>query len=135
MISYLAALLAAVTNATSNAVNRKAAREAPGRDQFRLRLIFDLLHRRAWLAAISLMCLSSVFSAVASGVFVFGEPIRTGPVLVLLVLPAAALVAGAVALIRSPRLQALQAAEIGPGSGRAVPQQRRDGPVKAVGHR
>ena len=43
VISYLAALLAAVTNATSNALNRKAAREAPGRDQFRLRLISDLL--------------------------------------------------------------------------------------------
>ena len=39
VISYLAALLAAVINAASNALNRKAAREAPGRDQFRLRLI------------------------------------------------------------------------------------------------
>jgi drug/metabolite transporter (DMT)-like permease len=67
VISYLAALLAAVTNATSNALNRKAAREAPGRDQFRLRLISDLLHRKAWLAAISLMFLSFVFSAVALG--------------------------------------------------------------------
>ena len=47
MISYLAALPAAVTNATSNALNRKAARGAPGRDQFRLRLISDLLHRKA----------------------------------------------------------------------------------------
>jgi len=42
-------------------------------------------------------------------VFVFGEPVRTGPVLVLLGVPAVALIAGAVALIRSPRLQALQA--------------------------
>ena len=67
MISYLAALLAAVTNATSNALNRKAAREAPGRAQFRLRLITDLLHRRAWLAAIGLMSLSFVFSAAALG--------------------------------------------------------------------
>jgi hypothetical protein len=67
VISYLAALLAAITNATSNALNRKAAREAPGRDQFRLRLISDLLRRRAWLAAISLMFLSFVFSAVALG--------------------------------------------------------------------
>jgi drug/metabolite transporter (DMT)-like permease len=311
VISYLAALLAAVTNATSNALNRKAAREAPGRDQFRLRLISDLLHRKAWLAAISLMFLSFVFSAVALGtgqlaavqlliilelpmtliigarilhghitaqewartaamtagvigllvlldprpgpsravgpmqwilgsavsagvigilflaaragrgparqaallgaasglgygltavytkgftrrfadggvpavisswqlytagaagivsfwllenayhagplaaaqpgitladplvattwgVFVFGEPIRTGPVLVLLVLPAAALIAGAVALIRSPRLQALQADGTGQGSGPAGPRERRDGPVKAAGRR
>jgi len=50
VISYLAALLAAVTNATSNALNRKAARDAPGLARLRLRLIADLLHRRAWLA-------------------------------------------------------------------------------------
>lgn len=67
MLSYLAALLAAVTNATSNALNRKAAREAPGLARFRLRLIADLLHRRAWLAAIGLMFLSFVFPAVALG--------------------------------------------------------------------
>jgi len=67
VISYLAALLAAVTNATSNALNRKAAREAPRLAQFRLRLIADLLHRRAWLAAAGLMFLSFVFSAVALG--------------------------------------------------------------------
>ena len=67
VISYLAPLFAAVTNATSNALNRKAAREAPGLDQFRLRLITDLLHRRAWLAAIGLMFLSFLFSAVALG--------------------------------------------------------------------
>lgn len=307
MISYLAALFAAVTNATSNALNRKAAREAPGRDQFRLRLIADLLHRKAWIAAISLMFLSFIFSAVALGtgqlatvqiliilelpmtliigarilhgritaqewtgtaamtagvigllvlldprpgpgravgpaqwilgsavsagviailflaaragrgparqaallgaasglgyglaavytkgftgrfadggvlavisswqlyaaaaagivsfwllenayhagplaaaqpgitladplvattwgVFVFAEPVRTGPVLVLLVLPAAALIAGAVALIRSPRLQALQADGTGPGGPPAAPRERRDGPVEA----
>jgi len=67
VISYLAALLAAVTNATSNALNRKAAREAPTRAQFRIGLITDLLHRRAWLAAIGLMFGSFVFSAIALG--------------------------------------------------------------------
>jgi hypothetical protein len=195
VISYLAALLAAVTNATSKALNRKAAREAPGRDQFRLRLISDLLHRKAWLAAISLMFLSFVFSAVALGtgrfadggvlavisswqlyaagaagivsfwllenayhagplaaaqpgitladplvattwgVFVFSEPIRTGPVLVLVVLPAAALIAGAVALIRSPRLQALQADGTSSGGTSAGPRERREQPVEAAGRR
>jgi hypothetical protein len=64
VISYLAALLAALTSATSNALNRKAPREAPSLAQFRLRLITDLLHHRAWLAAIGLMFLSFVFSAV-----------------------------------------------------------------------
>ena len=98
MISYLAALLAALTNATSNALNRKAACEAPGRAQFRFRLITDLLHRRAWLAAIGLMFLSLVF--------------------------------------RSPRLQALQADETGPGSGPVAGRQEKGGrPVKAAGRR
>jgi drug/metabolite transporter (DMT)-like permease len=67
VISYVAAFLAAVANATSNALNRKAAREEPQRVQFRLRLIMDLLQHRAWLAAVGLMFISFVFSAVALG--------------------------------------------------------------------
>jgi hypothetical protein len=107
VISYLAALLAAVTNATSNALNRKAGREAPRRDEFRLRLISDLLRRQAWLAAVGLMFCSFLFSAVA-------------------------LTAGAAALIRSPRLQALQAAGRGsPGPG----APGRAGPETTAGHR
>lgn len=41
MISYLAALLAVVTNAASNVLNRKAAMQAPGRARFRLQLTAD----------------------------------------------------------------------------------------------
>ena len=67
VISYLAALLAAVTNATFNALNRKAARDVPGLARLRFRLTADLLHRRAWLAAVGLMFLSFVSSAVALG--------------------------------------------------------------------
>lgn len=173
MISYLAALLAAVTNATSNALNRKAARETPGRDQFRLRLISDLLHRRVWLAAISLMFLSFVFSAVALGTgqlaavqlliilelpltLIIGARIlqvritaqewagtaaMTGGVIGLLVLlnpqPGPSRAVGltrAVALIRSPRLQALQADGTGPGDAPDGPPERREWPVKAAGH-
>jgi hypothetical protein len=44
----------------------------------------------------------------------------------------AALIAGAVALVRSPRLQAPQADGTGPGG---VPRERRERPVKAAGHR
>jgi hypothetical protein len=51
VISYLAALLAALTNATSDALNHTAAREASNLAQFGPRLITDLLRRRAWLAA------------------------------------------------------------------------------------
>ena len=57
--------------------------------------------------------------------------VRTGPVLVLLVVPAVALIAGAVALLRSFRLQALQADGSGRGNAPAGPRERRDGPVKA----
>jgi drug/metabolite transporter (DMT)-like permease len=42
------------------------------------------------------------------GVVAFGETVRGGPVLMLVVLPALVIAAGVVALIRSPRLQALQ---------------------------
>jgi hypothetical protein len=73
-------------------------------------------------------CAATGIVSLWLGVFVFGEAIRTGPVLVLLVLPATAVIAGAVALIRSPRLQALQA----DGTGLAgVPA----GPVQAAGRR
>lgn len=113
MISYLAALLAAVTNATSNALNRKAAREAPGRDQFRLRLISGLLHCKAWLAAISLVFLSFVLSAVALGT---GQ-LAAVQLLIILELP--------MTLIIGARILH------GPPAGQ---RERHDGPVKA-GHR
>lgn len=89
MISYLAALLAAVTNATSNAL--------------------PVRHRCG----------------------VFGEPVRSGPVLALLVLPGVALIAGA-ALIRPPRLQALQVA----GTSSAAPGRAQGrAPERAAGRR
>ncbi|MBO0776586.1 MAG: DMT family transporter [Actinobacteria bacterium] len=66
-ISYIAAVLAAVANAASNVLNRKAAREEPDRVQFRLRLILDLLHRRTWLAAVAVMLVSFLLGAVALG--------------------------------------------------------------------
>jgi hypothetical protein len=59
--------------------------------------------------------------ATTWGVLIFGEDVRGGPVLTLLVLPAAALTPGAMALIRSPRLQAPQAADTdGAAAGRPV---------------
>jgi len=56
-------------------------------------------------------------------------------VLVLLVVPAVALIAGAVALLRSFRLQALQADGSGRGNAPAGPRERRERPVKAAGYR
>lgn len=67
MISYVLALLAAVVNAIGNVLNRKAAREEPAQERFRLQLILGLLHRPVWLAAVGLMTLSFVFSSAALG--------------------------------------------------------------------
>lgn len=83
VISYLAALLAAVANAASNVLNRKATREEPAREQFRLRLILDLLRRRTWLLAVAVMLVSFVFSAVALGTGV----LATVQIIIILELP------------------------------------------------
>jgi hypothetical protein len=98
-------------------------------------LLENAYHAGPLAAAQPGITLADPLVATTWGVFVFAEPIRTGPVLVLLVLPAVALIAGAVALIRSPRLQALQAGGTGPGSAPAEPPERRERPVKAAGRR
>lgn len=67
MISYVAALLTAITNASSNVLNRKATREEPQQVEFRVRMILDLLRRRTWLIAVAVMLLSFVLGAFALG--------------------------------------------------------------------
>jgi drug/metabolite transporter (DMT)-like permease len=67
MISYVAALLAALANATSNVLNRKATQREPPQLEFRPRLIVDLLHRRTWLIAVAVMMASFALGAVALG--------------------------------------------------------------------
>jgi hypothetical protein len=67
MISYAVAFLAAVANASSNVLNRKATREEPPQVEFRAKLILDLLHRRTWLIAVAIMVLSFVLGAIALG--------------------------------------------------------------------
>jgi len=67
MISYLAALLAAVANAASNVLNRKATREEPARLQFHAKLMLDLLRRRTWLIAVAIMLVSFFLGALALG--------------------------------------------------------------------
>lgn len=67
MISYVAALLTAVANASSNVLNRKATREEPQQVEFRVRLILDLLRRRIWLIAVAVMLVSFLTGAVALG--------------------------------------------------------------------
>jgi hypothetical protein len=67
MISYVLAFSAAIVNAVSDVLNRKASREAPRHLAFRFSLFAHLLHRRAWLAAVFLMLMSFVLAASALG--------------------------------------------------------------------
>lgn len=67
VISFVAAVATAVANAASNVLNRKATREEPAREAFRLTLIWHLLQRRTWLIAVAVMLLSFVLGAVALG--------------------------------------------------------------------
>ncbi len=67
MISYLCAVLAAVANASSNVLNRKATQEEPAQLEFRLKLIVDLLRRRTWLTAVAIMMVSFLLGATALG--------------------------------------------------------------------
>jgi drug/metabolite transporter (DMT)-like permease len=80
VISYTLAFLAAMTNAASNVVNRKATREEPAKLQFRLSLIRALLRRRTWLVAVALMAVSFFLSAAALGT---GEIAAVQPIIVL----------------------------------------------------
>jgi drug/metabolite transporter (DMT)-like permease len=67
VISYVLAFFAAVVNATGNVLNRKAARDEPDQAEFKLKLITDLMHRRAWLAAVAMMMISFVLASAALG--------------------------------------------------------------------
>jgi drug/metabolite transporter (DMT)-like permease len=67
VISFVLAFFAALVNATGNVLNRKAARDEPAQAQFRLKLITDLLHRKAFLAAIGLMMASFALASAALG--------------------------------------------------------------------
>jgi drug/metabolite transporter (DMT)-like permease len=80
VISYVLAFLAAMSNAASNVLNRKASRQEPAQAQFRPALIIGLLHRPAWLTAVGTMIVSFVLSAAALGT---GEIAAVQPVIVL----------------------------------------------------
>lgn len=67
MLSYVVAFFTAVLNAAGNVVNRAATREEPAGEQFRLRLMINLIRRPLWLIAVAMMTLSFVLGAVALG--------------------------------------------------------------------
>lgn len=65
LISYLLALLTAGSNATSNVLERIANRQEPPERAFSLGLMWDLVHRKSWLAGLGAMILSFLLQAAA----------------------------------------------------------------------
>lgn len=53
ILGYIFALLGATSNATSNVLQRKANREESPQLSFSPRLIWDLIHRKVWLAGLT----------------------------------------------------------------------------------
>ncbi|MBV7700477.1 DMT family transporter [Streptomyces sp. TRM70350] len=67
MLSPLLAVLAAVASALASVLQRKAARDQPGKDNLSLRLVWHLLHRPVWLGGILSVIASFLLQAAALG--------------------------------------------------------------------
>lgn len=80
IISYGLALCAAVSNAGSNVLQRKANKDEPAERSLSLRLIADLVHQRAWWLGIAFITGSFLFQAGALGT---GELAAVQPIIVL----------------------------------------------------
>lgn len=80
MLSVLLAVLAAVANATSSVLQRKAARDRPASESLSWRLVWQLLHRPVWLLGILSIIAGFLLQAVALG---SGSLAVVEPVLVL----------------------------------------------------
>ncbi len=80
IISVILALLAAVSNAGSNVLQRKANAQEPAERSFSLRMIWDLLHRRTWLLGIVFITASFACQAGALGT---GELAMVQPLIIL----------------------------------------------------
>ncbi len=80
MLSYLLAVMAAVANATSSVLQRKANREVPSKQNLSLRLIWSLLHQPVWFGGILAICVGFLLQATALG---FGQLATVEPILVL----------------------------------------------------
>lgn len=65
MICVLLACCAAVSNAVATVLQRRAARNAPNAERFRLALIIDLIRRPTWLAGIGALIAGFGFQAAA----------------------------------------------------------------------
>jgi drug/metabolite transporter (DMT)-like permease len=79
-MSYLFALLAALANATSSVLQRKANRKMPQQKNLSWRLIASLLHQPVWFAGVLAVIAGFLLQAAALGT---GELAAVQPVLVL----------------------------------------------------
>jgi hypothetical protein len=80
MLNYLLAVLAAVANAVSSVLQRKANRQAPGAHNLSWRLIADLLRTPVWFVGIVALITGFLLQASALGT---GDLATVEPVLVL----------------------------------------------------
>lgn len=80
ILSIALAILAAISNAGSNVLQRKANAQEPEERSFSLRMIWDLLHRRAWLLGIAFITASFACQAGALGT---GELAMVQPLIIL----------------------------------------------------
>lgn len=65
MIAVVLAVFAAASNALASVLQRRAARSAPAEEAFRLRLMWHLMHRPAWLGGIGALIAGFLFQASA----------------------------------------------------------------------
>ena len=80
MLSYVLAVLAAVGNATSSVLQRKANRDVPRSQNLSWRLIWSLLHQPVWFGGILAICIGFLLQATALG---SGQLATVEPILVL----------------------------------------------------
>jgi drug/metabolite transporter (DMT)-like permease len=77
ILSFVLAVLAAVSNAVSNVLQRRANSQEPSERSLSPRLVWDLLHRKDWLLGIS--CVTASFllqaSALGTGELAFVQPV------------------------------------------------------------
>ena len=80
MLSYLLAVLAAVANASSAVLQRRANRRIPRKQNLSWRLIVSLLHQPVWFGGIAAICAGFLLQAVALGA---GQLSTVEPILIL----------------------------------------------------
>jgi drug/metabolite transporter (DMT)-like permease len=67
VVSIVLAVAASAANAVASVLQRKAAREQPESDAFELRLLWHLVHQRAWLGGVTAMICGFLLQVGALG--------------------------------------------------------------------